>query len=268
MNIFYVTIIFIYHTLTSQAETQNVYFDDGSCEYVQNGIRFGGGNAGLFLKLGTSYPAVFVCRWQEPSGKWLRFRVNKAEGPFHRQDPISLFLGNSWQCEPGAKFTESSFGSNQKIHELAAGDVTAPAENIRVADALSNPSSNIGCFIAWCGRTRRACMANFNVEFYDQFAKGEPIRPVVFGLGWMDLLLATVLFFEIIAASTFVMSFLFKYNKVYQKLYGGTFRKHKKHKKHSSDNKPKSEKKSKKKKKKKSKSKRVNNMSEAYENDE
>ena len=122
---------------TEDSKGGDAYFDDGSCEYVQDKTKFGGGNAGLFLKTGTSFPAVFVCRWEDPAGKWLRFRANKGEGIYHQKDPMSFYLGTAFQCEPGAKFRAESFDANQKIGELSATDTSFPAQNIRVADALS-----------------------------------------------------------------------------------------------------------------------------------
>ena len=199
------------------------YYDDGSCEYFEDNVKFGGANAGMFLRVPftTSYPAIFVCRWEDPGGKYLKFRVTKVEGAYHSFDPIKFYLGNSYQCERGAKFTSDSFGANQNIGELTADDHQFPAERIRVSDPLSAPASTIGCLIAWCGRKRAGgCLADFNVEFYDQYALATPIIPVVFGLGWIDLFLMLVLFCETIATTTFICSFWYKYNKVYQKLYG------------------------------------------------
>ena len=121
----------------SDSKTKNpVYFEDGSCEYSTEKINFGGGNTGVMLKVGRSWPALFVCRWQDPSGRYLRVRVNKGSGLFHKADPISLFLGSSQQCEPNALFTKDSFGSNQVIGELTPTDFTFPAENLRVSDAI------------------------------------------------------------------------------------------------------------------------------------
>lgn len=110
------------------------------------------------------------------------------------------------------------------------------------------------------------CQASFNVEFYEQFARGEPIRPIVFGLGWTDLLLVTILFIEIVAISTFICSFFYKYNKVYQKLYGDKSKSMKDKLKSKFSRKGKKSKKSKK--KKKPKSKRVEDMSGSYENND
>lgn len=207
----------------SKANQKGPYHDDTSCQYHEDKVRFGGANAGLFLKVPftTSYPAIFVCRWQDPGGKYLKFRATKHEGLMSKGDPISFYLGNSFQCETGAKFTSDSFGAKQKIGELSSEQHSFPAERIRVSDPLSSPASTVGCLIAWCGRKMSGgCLADFDVEFYDQYAIPKPIIPIVFGLGWMDLLLILVLFCETIAISTFICSFKFKYDKIYSKLYG------------------------------------------------
>ena len=135
-----VILIYIEQILAATSDKKQtkskVYFEDGSCEYSEEKIKFGGGNAGVIIKFGTSWPAIFVCRWQDPSGKYLRVRVNKGSGPVHRADPISLYLGVSQQCEPNAKFAADSFGANQKIGELSKSEFTFPAENLRVSDAI------------------------------------------------------------------------------------------------------------------------------------
>ena len=203
-------------------KSKGPYYDDGSCEYFQDNVKFGGANAGLFLKVPftTSYPAIFVCRWEEAAGKYLKFRVTKGEGAYHSYDEINLYLGKAYQCEPGAKFTASSF-DNEGVGKLTKDDHQLSKERVRVSDPLSNPAANIGCLIAWChGKRGPGCLADFSVEFYDQYALPTPIIPVVFGLGWVDLFLMLVLFCETIATTTFICSFWYKYNKVYQKLYG------------------------------------------------
>ena len=74
-----------------------------------------------------------------------------------------------------------------------------------------------GCVIAYCLSKRFSCRADFNVEFYDQFAKGVPIIPIVFGLGGTDLFLMLCLFFEITAIAVLLCGFWGKYGRLLKK---------------------------------------------------
>lgn len=163
-------------------------------------------------------PAVFVCRLEDPGARWLRIRANKHTGGVNHYDTMAFYLGTGKTfCDPSAIFSQSSFQQNQKIGEMSEDDITFPAQNIRIADAISNPAAAIACFIAYCLRGSLSCEADFNVEFYYQFAKGEPVTPIVFGLGWTDLFLFIILFFEISAIATMVCGFWGKYGRLIRK---------------------------------------------------
>ena len=86
-----------------------------------------------------------------------------------------------------------------------------------IADALSNPSELSACVIGFCSSKRMSCTATFSVEFYDQFAKGTPIIPIVMGLGPGDLVLVLILFIEIVAMCAVCCGTYAKYGGIAKK---------------------------------------------------
>ena len=46
--------------------------------------------------------------------------------------------------------------------------MSCPAQNINVADSVSDPMSSKACIVVFCERTTLGCTMNADVEFYDR----------------------------------------------------------------------------------------------------
>lgn len=179
-----------------------------------------------------AYRPLVIHRWGDTGAKWLRFTISKHEShPIHSGDEIKAFITTGWMCDGGSKMSLADFPGGSEIGSLTEDKYTLPGQNIRVADALSNPSEMSGCVILFCERRRFDCLVDARVEFYDrmstyvffffisklcyiaknlcglfecddtEFGK-PPIVPIVaFGLGWGDLITLVCGIVEIFALS-------------------------------------------------------------------
>ena len=144
-------------------------------------------------------------------------------------------MATGWLCEGESKMSSKDFPPDSEIGSLTKDMFTLPGQNIRVSDALSNPSELSGCLILYCEDKRSNCLADARVAFYDrklfalyacdafvffcysvvygcincmfcnvhalEFGRPTPVMPRVFGLGWADLFTFVFLFCELVAAA-------------------------------------------------------------------
>ena len=217
MLILQTTLVLLYRIAIILAN-DSTYFENGNCEYNQKNLRFGGANQQIIADA-FAHPAIFQCRWTDGGKKWLKFQVHKGAGLMMpndaSDDTISFYLGSGEnQCSADAKFTEDAFKTDQKKGELTKEQNAFKSPNI----AVSNPAETIGCLIAWCHRTTLSCVADFKVEFYEQYANAITVHHVAFGLGWADPLLVVVSIVEYTALVTVIIAFYMKYKRVANKL--------------------------------------------------
>ena len=52
-----------------------------NCEHPLAKYEFGGANMGLSHYFTETKPVIFPCSWDSGGAKWVRFRINKMEGP-------------------------------------------------------------------------------------------------------------------------------------------------------------------------------------------
>ena len=79
-----------------------------------------------------------------------------------------MFKLKLFETETGTKMSITDFEGGSEIGSLTEDKYTLPGLNIRVADALSNPSEMSGCVILFCERERFDCKVDARVEFYDR----------------------------------------------------------------------------------------------------
>merc|ERR1712154_192896 len=132
-------------------------------------------------------PVIFPCKYDSGGSKWVRFRVNKKEGPLDMDDKILMLMKSGFECEEGATINPNDVEASSILCDIKEKDVTCPAQNIRVSDTVSDPFVQTVCVIAYCRNENTACNAEIQCEFYDQYAKPSEITRVVFGMTWLDL---------------------------------------------------------------------------------
>jgi len=155
-----------------------------SCENPPNELEFGGANrGGVWSKLSFAedQPAVFICSYDRSGAKNLRFSIVKTSALLHSGDLILALLLTGVECQTIP--SPDRVAPNNVVCRLDSEETACARENIKIAEAISDPETSTVCLVVYCENPTTSCFATISATFIDQF--GYPSVPIYI-FAWGD----------------------------------------------------------------------------------